>query len=69
MYAFGVILFEWLNGARPDAAHMALRKTSLFGGRAAPKTAPELAAALLDPRAANRPTAAEAAELLRSYAA
>ena len=69
MYAFGVILWEWLNGARPDAAHTALRKTSLFGGRAAPKTARELAAALLDPRAANRPTAAEAAELLRSYAA
>jgi tRNA A-37 threonylcarbamoyl transferase component Bud32/tetratricopeptide (TPR) repeat protein len=69
MYAFGVILFEWLNGARPDAAHMASRKTSLFGGRAAPKTAPELAAALLDPRAASRPTAAEAAALLRSFAA
>jgi serine/threonine protein kinase len=69
MYAFGVTLFEWLNGARPDAAHHPEHKSSWLGGRAAPKTAQELAGTLLDPRAANRPTASEAAALLRGFAA
>jgi tRNA A-37 threonylcarbamoyl transferase component Bud32/tetratricopeptide (TPR) repeat protein len=69
IFSFGVILWEWLNGARPDAAHPPQHKTSLFGGRAAPKSAQELAGTLLDPRAANRPTASEAAALLRSFAA
>jgi tRNA A-37 threonylcarbamoyl transferase component Bud32 len=69
MYALGVILSEWLNGARPDAAHHPGHKTSWLGGRVAPQSAPDLAGALLDPRGASRPTAAEAAELLRSFAA
>jgi len=69
MFSFGVILWEWLSGARPDAAHGPARKSSLFGGRSAPRTAEELAAALLDPKGANRPTASEAAALLRSLAA
>ncbi len=68
MYSFGVITWEWLTGARPDAAHGPARKTSLFGGRAAPKTVDELVAALTDPKAANRPTADETARLLRSFA-
>jgi serine/threonine-protein kinase len=69
MYAFGMILFEWLNGSRPDAAHRPEHKSSWLGGRAATKTVQELSGALLDPRAANRPTASEAAALLRSFAA
>ena len=69
LYSFGVSVWEWLNGTRPDAAHGLQRKSSLFGGHAAPKTAQELAAGLLDQRAANRPTAAAAAALLRSFAA
>ena len=69
MYAFGVILFEWLTGGRPDATHRPERKTTLFGGSVTPKTAAELAGALLDPHGANRPTAADAAALLKGFAA
>ncbi len=69
MYAFGVILWEWLHGRRPNAEFAPAHKTSLFGGRAAPKTPDELAGALTDPKGANRPTAAETARLLRSFAA
>jgi tRNA A-37 threonylcarbamoyl transferase component Bud32 len=68
MYSFGVIAWEWLSGARPDARSPA-RKSSLFGARSAPKSPEELAAALIDPKAANRPGAAETATLLRSFAA
>ena len=68
MYSFGVIAWEWLSGARPDARSPA-RKSSLFGGRGTPKTPEELAAALLDTKAANRPSADETAALLRSFAA
>jgi tRNA A-37 threonylcarbamoyl transferase component Bud32 len=68
MFSFGVIMWEWLSGARPDARSPA-RKSSLFGGRGAPRTAEELAAALIDPKAANRPTAAATAALLRGFSA
>ncbi len=65
MYALGVILSEWLQGVRPDGpAH----RFSLFGGRAAPETPDELAAALLDRAGANRPTAEETARLLKRFA-
>jgi serine/threonine protein kinase len=66
MFSFGVILWEWLHGLRPSASFGPARRTSLFGGRAEPKTADELCAALTDPKGANRPSAEETARLLRS---
>ena len=66
MYSFGVILWEWLHGQRPGSSAGPERRTSLFGGRSEPKTADELCAALTDPRGANRPSAGQAARLLRS---
>jgi hypothetical protein len=68
MYAFGIILWEWLHGQRPTAAQGPARRSSLFGGGAPPKTADALCAALTDPRGADRPDAEEAARLLRSLA-
>ena len=65
MYAFGVILSEWLHGTRPQPE----RRTSWFGGRAAVRTIEDLIAALISPKASDRPTAARAAALLRSFAA
>ncbi len=69
MYSFGVIVWEWLKGTRPSAGNAPPRRGSLFGGRSAPKTPDELAAALLDPKAAERPDAGETARLLRSFSA
>ncbi|HXC53949.1 MAG TPA: serine/threonine-protein kinase [Rhizomicrobium sp.] len=69
MYAFGVILWEWLHGQRPNAAFGPTRKSALFGSRAAPKTPDELVAALMDDKGAARPTAEDAARLLRGFAA
>ena len=67
MYSFGVILGEWLTGARP--VRQPERGRSLFGGHAAPRTTEELVAALLSPKSADRPTAGQAAALLRSLSA
>ena len=67
MYSFGVILSEWLSGARPD--HQPERKTSWFGAHAASRTVDDFVAALISSKAADRPTAAQAAALLRSFAA
>jgi tRNA A-37 threonylcarbamoyl transferase component Bud32 len=68
MYAFGVILWEWLKGLRPNSRFGPARRTSLFGGHAEPKTPDELAGDLLDPKGANRPTAEQAARALRGFA-
>jgi tRNA A-37 threonylcarbamoyl transferase component Bud32 len=68
MYSFGVILWEWIHGQRPNASYGPSRKTSLFGGRSEPKSADDLAGALTDPKGANRPTAEETARLLRTFA-
>lgn len=68
MFAFGVIAWEWLHGERPDATHVPTRKASLFGGRAEPKTPDDLAADLMDLKAASRPSADTAARLLRGFA-
>ncbi|HEX4303203.1 MAG TPA: protein kinase [Rhizomicrobium sp.] len=69
MYAFGVILWEWLKGQRPNAKFGPARKSSLFGGHAQPKTPDELVADLMDPKAESRPSAETAARLLRGFAA
>ena len=69
MYSFGVIVWEWLSGARPDDSHRPTRKASIFGGHGEPKSAEELAAALTDSNPVVRPTAPEAAALLRGFAA
>jgi serine/threonine protein kinase len=69
MFSFGIILWEWLHGQRPDARFGPARKTSLFGGHPSPATPDELAAALTDAKAANRPTAEQAARLLKGFAA
>jgi len=68
MYSFGIILWEWVHGQRPNSAFGPAHKSSFFGGRTAPKTADELAGALTDPKGANRPAAEETAKLLRSLA-
>jgi tetratricopeptide (TPR) repeat protein len=69
LYAFGVVLWEWLHGQRPTPADSPPRRSSLFGGRSAPRTADELAAALTAQKGADRPTAEKTARLLRSFAA
>jgi tetratricopeptide (TPR) repeat protein len=68
MYSFGIILWEWVHGQRPNSSFGPPHKSSFFGGRTAPKTADELAGALTDPKGANRPAAEETAKLLRSLA-
>jgi tetratricopeptide (TPR) repeat protein len=68
MYAFGVILWEWLKGMRPNSRFGPARRGSLFGGHAEAKTPDELAGDLLDPKGANRPTADQAARTLRGFA-
>ena len=68
MYSFGVILWEWAHGQRPNASFGPAHKTSLFGGRSPPKTLDELAGALTDAKGANRPSAEETARLLRTFA-
>jgi len=67
MYSFGVILWEWLKGSRPTRSMP--RKISFFASHTPPKSADELASALLDPKGDARPTAAETAKLLRSFVA
>ncbi len=69
MYAFGVILWEWMHGQRPSASDGPVKHRSLFGGSAPPKTPDELVAALMDAKPADRPAAADAAKLLRKFAA
>jgi len=69
MYAFGVILWEWLRGSRPAPGNRPAHKGGLFGGRRDPATAEELAADLLEENAAKRPSADDAAALLKSFAA
>jgi tetratricopeptide (TPR) repeat protein len=68
MFSFGVILWELLHGQRPNASFGPAHKSSLFGGRTAPRTPDELAGALTDPKPANRPTAEETARLLKGFA-
>lgn len=68
MYSFGVIVWEWLKGERPNTQDGPARKSSLFGGHAQPKTPDDLVADLLDARSERRPTAEQAARLLRSFA-
>jgi serine/threonine protein kinase len=69
MFSFGVILWEWLHGQRPNSRNGPSHKTSLFGGPTTPRTPDELAGALTDSKAENRPTADQAARLLRGFAA
>jgi tRNA A-37 threonylcarbamoyl transferase component Bud32 len=69
MFSFGVIVWEWLSGAQLNDSNRPVRKASLFGGHAEPASAGELAAALTDSNPALRPTASQAAELLRGFAA
>jgi tRNA A-37 threonylcarbamoyl transferase component Bud32/Flp pilus assembly protein TadD len=69
MFSFGVIVWEWLSGARPDDSSRPTRKASIFGNHGEPRSAEELAAALTDSNPALRPTAPEAAALLRGFAA
>ncbi len=67
MYAFGVILWEWLKGMRPNSRFgPALRSRRCSAGMRRRKTPDELAAALTDPKGAGRPTAEEAARALRA---
>ena len=68
MYSFGIIVWEWIHGQRPNALFGPSHKSSFFGGRTTPKSADDLAGALTDAKGANRPTAEETAKLLRSFA-
>ncbi|HEY0301789.1 MAG TPA: serine/threonine-protein kinase, partial [Rhizomicrobium sp.] len=69
MYAFGVVVWEWLHGMRPNARNGPARKSSLFGGRAQAKTPDDLVADLMAAKAEDRPSAQAAARLLRGFAA
>ena len=69
MYSFGVIVWEWLKGQRPNSRFGPARKSTFFGGHAQPRTPDDLVADLLDPKAANRPSAEQAARALRGFAA
>lgn len=68
MFSIGIILWEWVHGLRPTSSFGPAHKSSFFSSRAAPKTPDELAGALTEAKAANRPTAEEAAKLLRAFA-
>ncbi|MEI9886960.1 MAG: protein kinase [Rhizomicrobium sp.] len=69
LYAFGVIVWEWLHGQRPNARNGPARKSSLFGGHVQPRTLDDLVADLMAARPEDRPDAATAARLLRGFAA
>ena len=69
LYAFGVIVWEWLHGTRPNARNGPARKSALFGGHAQPKTVDDLVADLMAPKPEDRPNAETAARMLRGFAA